>query len=108
MSNNKHVVVRMVATGITGDNMSNWVSTTNDPIGTSVLNTYLTGTVEGNNGEGNVDISNYNKVIFSSQEIKTLATPVTIDELNNQLNALDNEVPSKFIQRYFVVRDGKK
>ncbi len=108
MSSNKHVVIRMVATGITGDNMSNWVSTTNDPIGTSVLNTYLTGTVEGNNGEGNVDISNYNKVIFSSQEIKTLATPVTIDELNNQLNALDNEVPSKFIQRYFVVRDGKK
>ena len=108
MSNNKHVVVRMVATAITGDKMSNWVSSTNDPIGTSVLNTYLTGTVEGNNGEGNVDISNYNKVVFSSQEIKTLATPVTIEDLNNQLNALDNEVPSKFIQRYFVVRDGKK
>ena len=108
MSNNKHVVVRMVATGITGDEMSNWISSTNDPIGTSVLNTYLTGTVEGNNGEGNVDISNYNKVIFDSQEIKTLATPVTIDELNNQLNALDNEVPSKFIQRYFIVQDGKR
>ena len=108
MSNNKHVVVRMVATAITGDKMSNWVSSTNDPIGTSVLNTYLTGTVEGNNSEGNVDISNYNKVVFSSQEIKTLATPVTIEDLNNQLNALDNEVPSKFIQRYFVVRDGKK
>ncbi len=108
MSANKHVVVRMVATAITGDKMSNWVSSTNDPIGTSVLNTYLTGTVEGNNSEGNVDISNYNKVVFSSQEIKTLATPVTIEDLNNQLNALDNEVPSKFIQRYFVVRDGKK
>ena len=107
MSANKHVVVRMVATAITGDKMSNWVSSTNDPIGTSVLNTYLTGTVEGNNGEGNVDISNYNKVIFDSQEIKTLATPVTIDELNNQLNALDNEVPSKFIQRYYITQNGK-
>ena len=108
LSANKHVVVRMVATAITGDKMSNWVSTTNDPIGTSVLNTYLTGTVEGNNGEGNVDLTNYNKVVFSSQEIKTLATPVTIEDLNNQLNALDNEVPSKFIQRYFIVQDGKK
>ncbi len=107
LSANKHVVVRMVATGITGDNMENWISSTNEILGTRVLDTYLTGTVEGNNGEGNVDISNYNKVVFSSQEIKTLATPVTIDELNNQLNALDNEVPSKFIQRYFVTRDGK-
>ena len=108
MSSNKHVVVRMVATGLSGNDMSDWISSKNELLGTRVLDTYLTGTVEGNNGEGNVDISNYNKVIFDSQEIKTLATPVTIEDLNNQLNALDNEVPSKFIQRYFVVRDGKK
>jgi len=108
MSSNKHVVVRMVATGLSGNDMSDWISSKNEILGTRVLNTYLTGTVEGNNGEGNVDISNYNKVIFDSQEIKTLATPVTIDELNNQLNALDNEVPSKFIQRYFIVQDGKR
>ena len=108
MSSNKHVVVRMVATGLSGNDMSDWISSKNEILGTRVLNTYLTGTVEGNNGEGNVDISNYNKVIFDSQEIKTLATPVTIDELNNQLNALDNEVPSKFIQRYFITQDGKK
>jgi len=108
LSANKHVVVRMVATAITGDNMSNWVSTTNDPIGTKVLNTYLTGTVEGNNGEGNVDISNYNKVIFSSQEIKALATPVTLEDLDNQLNALDNEIPSKYIQKYFIIQNGKE
>ena len=107
MSSNKHVVVRMVATGLSGNDMSDWISSKNEILGTRVLNTYLTGTVEGNNGEGNVDISNYNKVIFDSQEIKTLATPVTIEDLNNQLNALDNEVPSKFIQRYFIVQDGK-
>ena len=107
MSSNKHVVVRMVATGLSGNDMSDWISSKNELLGTRVLDTYLTGTVEGNKGEGNVDISNYNKVIFDSQEIKTLATPVTIDELNNQLNALDNEVPSKFIQRYFIVQDGK-
>jgi len=98
----------MVATAISGDDMENWISSTNEILGTRVLDTYLTGTVEGNNGEGNVDLTNYNKVVFSSQEIKTLATPVTIDELNNQLNALDNEVPSKFIQRYFVTQDGQR
>ena len=108
MSSNKHVVVRMVATGLSGNDMSDWISSKNELLGTRVLNTYLTGTVEGNNGEGNVDISNYNKVIFDSQEIKTLATPVTIEDLNNQLNALDNEVPSKFIQRYFILQDGKR
>ena len=107
-SENRHVQIRMVATAITGDKMSNWVSSTNDPIGTRVLNTYLTGDLGDGDSEGSVDLSNYNKVIFSSQEIKTLATPVTIDELNNQLNALDNEVPSKFIQRYFILQDGKR
>ena len=108
MSSNKHVVVRMVATGLSGNDMSDWISSKNEILGTRVLNTYLTGTVEGNNGEGNVDISDYNKVIFDSQEIKTLATPVTIEQLNNQLNALDNEVPSKYIQRYFIIQDGKR
>ena len=107
-SANRHVQIRMVATAISGDDMENWISSTNEILGTRVLDTYLTGTVEGNNGEGNVDLTNYNKVVFSSQEIKTLATPVTIDELNNQLNALDNEVPSKFIQRYFVTQDGQR
>ena len=107
-SANRHVQIRMVATAITGDDMNNWISSTNDPIGTSVLNTYLTGDLGDGDSEGSVDLTNYNKVIFSSQEIKSLATPVTIEDLNNQLNALDNEVPSKFIQRYFVVRDGKK
>jgi len=108
MSSNKHVVVRMVATGLSGNDMSDWISSKNELLGTRVLNTYLTGTVEGNNGEGNVDITDYNKVIFSSQEIKTLATPVTIEDLNNKLNALDNEIPPKYIQRYFIVQNGRQ
>jgi len=107
-SANRHVQIRMVATAISGNDMDDWVSTKNEVIGTRVLNTYLTGDLGDGDAEGSVDLTNYNKVIFTSQEIKTLATPVTIDELNNQLNALDNEVPSKFIQRYFIVQDGKK
>ena len=107
-SENKHVQIRMVATAISGNKMEDWISTKNEVIGTRVLNTYLTGDLGDGDSEGSVDLTNYNKVIFSSQEIKTLATPVTIEDLNNKLNALDNEIPSKYIQRYFIIQNGKR
>jgi len=107
ISDNKHVIVRMVATGISGDDMSKWVDSSNEIIGTRVLNTYLGGNIGDGSSNENVDISNYNKVILSSQEITELKVPVTIEELDNQINALNNELPPKYIPQYFVVENGR-
>ena len=107
ISDNKHVIVRMVATGISGADMSKWVDSSNEVIGTRVLNTYLGGNIGDGSDDENVDVSNYNKVILSSQEITELKVPVTIEELDNQINALNNELPPKYIPQYFVVENGR-
>ena len=87
--------------------MSKWVDSSNEVIGTRVLNTYLGGNIGDGSSNENVDISNYNKVIYSSQEITELKVPVTIEELDNQINALNNELPPKYIPQYFVVENGR-
>ncbi len=107
ISDNKHVTIRMVAAGITGDELSSWTEGKHDLSGTRVLNTYLGGNIEGGDVEDTVDITNYNKLILSGKEIQALKTPVNIQELGNQINTLNNEQPPKFIPKYYKNVNGR-
>ena len=106
LTDNKHILIRMVATEFNGGDMINWYKSTNDKIGNKVLNSYITGNTDGITGnyeDGQVNAVDHRRVNYSVEEIKTLKTPNNTETLKGQLESLttSENIPDKFIPRLF-------